>query len=123
MRNYSGMLNVLFRWLKAREDLSSCGFQKQGSVQALETKSYLSWEVLGLPTEKTESINFGDKLNGLILLEFPKPTERWERPGEALALWKESISFLYEKQRRKSDSLRCKQRSKGLHTEVNKIAD
>ena len=31
--NYSGMSNVLFRGLKAREDLSSCGFKKQGSVQ------------------------------------------------------------------------------------------
>ncbi|CAN6924153.1 unnamed protein product [Brassica oleracea] len=78
----------LYKQIKAREDLSSCGFKKQGSF--LENKVVFE---LGSSRKKVclrRRLNqFTSWINFMVLFFW---NFRWERPGEALTLWKESIS-------------------------------
>ncbi|CAN7135847.1 unnamed protein product, partial [Brassica rapa subsp. narinosa] len=82
----------LYKQIKAREDLSSCGFEKQGSVQWICLENKVVFE-LGSSRKKVclrRRLNqFTSWINFMVLFFW---NFRWERPGEALTLWKESIS-------------------------------
>nr|AGY62830.1 orf147a [Eruca vesicaria subsp. sativa] len=82
----------LYKQIKAREDLSSCGFKKQGSVQWICLENKVVFE-LGSSRKKVclrRRLNqFTSWINFIVLFFW---NFRWERPGEALTLWKESIS-------------------------------